>query len=58
MVTVPLDFTLEIDGDTAMLAGKAVMSRKAFNLGQDSDPSGSWVGDEITISVTGTATRK
>jgi cytochrome b561 len=58
LVTVPLDFTLEIDGDTAMLAGKAVMSRKAFNLGQDSDPSGSWVGDEITISVTGTATRK
>ena len=55
---MPLDFTLEIDGDTAMLAGKAVMSRKAFNLGQDSDPSGSWVGDEITISVTGTATRK
>ncbi|KCZ64100.1 hypothetical protein L53_06265 [Hyphomonas sp. L-53-1-40] len=58
LVTVPLDFSLEIDGDTAMLAGKAVMSRKAFNLGQDSDPSGSWVGDEITISVTGTATRK
>ena len=58
LITVPLDFTLEIDGDTAMLAGKAVMSRKAFNLGQDSDPSGSWVGDEITISVTGTATRK
>ena len=58
LVTVPLDFTLEIDGDTAMLNGTAVMNRKAFDLGQDSDPAGNWVGEDVTVTVTGTATRK
>ena len=32
--------------------------RKALDLGQSSDPSGSWVGQDITVTVTGTATRK
>ena len=58
LVTVPLDFTLDIDGDTAMLNGTAVMNRKAFDLGQDSDPAGNWVGEDVTVTVTGTATRK
>jgi cytochrome b561/polyisoprenoid-binding protein YceI len=58
LVTVPLDFTLEIDGGTATLNGTAVMNRKAFDLGQDSDPAGTWVGDDITVTVSGSATRK
>lgn len=58
LVTVPLDFTLEIDGDTARLNGTTVMNRKAFDLGQDSDPAATWVGEDVTVTVTGTATRK
>ena len=55
--SVPLDFQLTINGDKATLDGKAVFSRKALDLGQVSDAGGSWVSDEITVTVTGTATR-
>ena len=55
--SVPLDFQLTINGDQATLDGKAVFSRKALDLGQVSDASGSWVSDEITVTVSGTATR-
>lgn len=55
--SVPLDFQLTINGDQAILDGTAVFSRKALDLGQVSDASGSWVSDEITVTVTGTATR-
>ena len=55
--SVPLDFQLTINGDKATLDGKAVFSRKALDLGQVSDASGSWVSDEITVTVSGTATR-
>ena len=55
--SVPLAFQLTINGDQATLDGKAVFSRKALDLGQVSDAGGSWVSDEITVTVTGTATR-
>jgi len=55
---VPLDFSLTIDGDTASFEGQTVLSRKALNLGQQSDPGADWVGDEVTVIVKGTATRK
>ncbi|HPF23537.1 MAG TPA: cytochrome b/b6 domain-containing protein [Hyphomonas sp.] len=55
---VPLDFSLTIDGDTASFEGQTVLSRKALNLGQQSDPGADWVGDEVTVTVKGTATRK
>ncbi len=55
--SVPLDFQLTINGDQATLNGKAVFSRKALDLGQVSDASGSWVSDEITVTVSGAATR-
>ena len=55
--SVPLDFQLIINGDQATLDGKAIFSRKALDLGQVSDASGSWVSDEITVTVTGQATR-
>lgn len=57
-ITIPLTFTLVIEGDTARLDASAVMSRTPFNLGQASDPAATWVGEEITVTVTGTATRK
>lgn len=55
--SVPLDFQLTINGGQATLNGKAVFSRKALDLGQVSDASGSWVSDEITVTVSGAATR-
>lgn len=55
--SVPLDFQLVINGDLALLDGKAIFSRKALDLGQVSDASGSWVSDEIAVAVTGQATR-
>ena len=57
-ITIPLTFTLDVEGDTARLDASAVMSRTAFNLGQASDPAATWVGEEVTVTVTGTATRK
>ena len=57
-IDVPLDFSLVIDGDTATFEGQTVLSRKALNLGQTSDPGADWVGDEVTVTVKGTATRK
>ncbi|KCZ89496.1 cytochrome b/b6 domain-containing protein [Hyphomonas johnsonii] len=55
---VPLDFTLVIKDDVATLTGEAVFSRKSLNLGQISDPEASWVSDNVTVTVTGQATRK
>lgn len=55
--SVPLDFQLVVNGDQATLDGKAIFSRKALDLGQVSDAGGSWVSDEITVTVTGQATR-
>ena len=57
-IDVPLDFSLTIDGDTATFEGEATLSREALNLGQVSDPGADWVGDEVTVTVKGTATRK
>ena len=57
-MTVPLTFTLDIDGDTARLQGHAVVTRKGLNLGQASDPGSLWVSDDITVTVSGQATRK
>lgn len=55
--SVPLTFALKINGDQATLDGSAVFSRKALDLGQVSDAGASWVSDEITVTVKGTATR-
>ncbi|MEO9969461.1 MAG: cytochrome b/b6 domain-containing protein [Hyphomonadaceae bacterium] len=50
-VTVPFGFRLEeINGVTTM-TGETVLSREAFNLGQESDASADWVGAEIAVSV-------
>ncbi|KJS39932.1 MAG: nickel-dependent hydrogenase, b-type cytochrome subunit/YceI-like family protein [Hyphomonas sp. BRH_c22] len=57
-VTTPLTFTLDIKGDVATLSGEARFDRKVLNIGQISDPNAEWVSDEVTVTVTGEATRK
>lgn len=57
-VSVPLWFTLAMDGDTATLDGRAAFSRKAIDIGQSSDADAKWVGDEVVVTISGRATRK
>lgn len=57
-VSVPLSFTLQLQGEDAVLAGSAVFSRQALDLGQSSDPDAGWVSDEITVTIEGEATRR
>jgi cytochrome b561/polyisoprenoid-binding protein YceI len=56
-VSVPLTFTLDIEGDEARLDGAATFTREALDLGQGSDPNGKWIADEVVVSVSGRATR-
>lgn len=56
-VTVPFTFEVTLDGPRAVMTGTASMSRKALNLGQDSDPTADWVGDTIKVDVRVTTTR-
>ncbi|MFN3607766.1 MAG: cytochrome b/b6 domain-containing protein [Hyphomonas sp.] len=55
--SAPLNFDLKIDGDRAILDGTATFSRKTLDLGQMSDAGGSWVSDEIVVTIQGEATR-
>ena len=55
---LPLTFTLDIDGDEARLEGAATVSRKALDLGQASDAGAQYVADEVSIEISGRATRK
>jgi cytochrome b561 len=56
-VSVPLAFTLDIDGEEARLDGSASFSRKALDLGQTSDAGAKYVADEVTVDISGRATR-
>ena len=55
---MPFDFSLMIEGDTATFEGTTTLSRAGLNLGQQSDPGGDWVSDDVTVTVKGTATRR
>lgn len=57
-VSLPLAFTLDIDGDEARLEGSAKFSRKALDLGQASDAGAQYVADEVSVEISGRATRK
>lgn len=57
-VSVPLNFTLDIEGDEATLSGSAELSRKALDLGQSSDPGAAYVEDAVTVTLSGKATRR
>lgn len=50
-VTVPFTFELDIDGDEARMTGNAVVDRTPLDLGQQSDPNGEWVGEQVRIDV-------
>lgn len=52
---VTLDFTLDIEGDTAHAVGTAVASRSAFGVGASFPPA--TVADEVTIKLDLTASR-
>lgn len=52
---IELDFTLEIDGDTAKALGKATTNRLDYQLG--SGVGSDTVGDIVTVSLDLTATR-
>lgn len=56
-VSVPLSFTLDIDGRQARLNGQVTFTRKALDLGQGSDPDGKWIGDEVVVTLSGRAER-
>jgi len=53
----PLQFVLDINGDTATMAGQTVLQRTPLDLGQDSDPSADWVDENVTVDVKVVATR-
>ncbi len=50
-ITVPFAFNLAIEGDTATMTGSTTLTRKALQLGQDSDPDADWVSEEIVVNV-------
>jgi len=56
-LTVPFNFTLDIDGDTARMEGEATLFRSSLDLGMQSDPSAAYVSEDIDVSVTIEATQ-
>ena len=56
-VTVPFNFEITFEGDTALMTGQAILQRGPLDLGQQSDPGGDWVGEEVTVDVNVTAQR-
>ena len=56
-VPVSLPFSLQIAGDTATMSGQAVLDRRSFKIGQESDASGSWVAFKVPVKVNIRATR-
>jgi polyisoprenoid-binding protein YceI len=59
-VTLPLrlTFDLSIDGDMALMSGRASLKRLDFGIGKLSDAEGVWVSLEIAIEITIVAQRK
>lgn len=50
-VPVALPFTLAINGDTATMTGEAVLDRRPFRIGMESDATASWVGFRVPVTV-------
>lgn len=55
-VPVALPFTLQINGDTAQMAGQVTLDRRSFQIGQ-SMPDESNLGFPVVVDITLTATR-
>ncbi len=56
-VPVTLPFTLAIKGETAVMTGKAMLDRRPFKIGMDSDATASWVAFGVPVTVRIVATR-
>lgn len=50
-VPVSLPFRLQIAGDTAVMSGEALLDRRSFRIGEESDPAGSFVGFKVPVQV-------
>ncbi len=57
-ISIPLTFELKIDGQRARFRGEVNLSRKALDLGQQSDPGADYVADAVTVRFGGEATRR
>ncbi|MEM9724043.1 MAG: YceI family protein [Pseudomonadota bacterium] len=55
---VELPFSLEIDGDAAVMRGALTLDRLALGLGLAADATAAWVGQEVVVSLTVTAARQ
>jgi len=55
---VTLTFTLAIAGNSATMAGTTIVDRLAYEIGTDSDATGTFVGKDIAIAVDLVATKK
>lgn len=53
-----LPFTLTISGSKATLKGSTTVDRTAYDIGMESDPTGTYVSKDIAISVDLVATKK
>jgi len=50
-VPVTLPFTLAIKGDTAVMTGQAMLDRRPFKIGMDSDSTANWVAFQVPVKV-------
>ncbi|MEL7129850.1 MAG: YceI family protein [Pseudomonadota bacterium] len=48
---VPFTFNIIYDGDRATMTGATTLERSRLGLGQESDPAGDWVSNEISVTV-------
>ncbi len=55
---VSLSFTLAIAGNNAAMAGTTTIDRLAYEIGTDADATGTFVGKDIAIAITLSATKK
>ncbi len=55
---VSLSFTLAIAGNNAAMAGTTTVDRLAYEIGTQSDATGTFVGKDIAIAITLSATKK
>lgn len=49
--SLPLPFTLQVDGKTATAKGEARLVRTDFGVGQGEFADGAWVGLDVTVTV-------
>lgn len=50
-VAVPLAFNIAFDDRTAHMTAQTTLQRKPLDLGQQSDPAGEWVAEDVTVDV-------